>query len=245
MANTDTCQHSVAYQCEDGDARKVLASWITNRNARRGQPHWKHRAYTFRQVDFAVMRFLTDLLVRRDELQSSDQLTSAWLLPYRAELRGILEDKPCAGLWRYARDRSPEDACLPVAIWLLGRTAWRGCTYELEEVGSDRVPAVRRHLARALSRVEAWPRLRELAATYPDDRRLQALFRVGQSERFTENLKRFVQHVDDSHAAEAALASRMPLWMRDELGEETPPKSASWIRQMLLSIQRWVRGAAG
>jgi len=197
--------------------------------------------------DRATLRFLRDLdafrlsLLKQSSVESNGMYVN-WLLPFRHDFRELIAGKPCEALRMDLRSRKPDDPALPLTLWLLGRTANRLKTYELEKADAEQSALVRRHFARALSRVGLWVRLRQLANDYPDDQFVQSMFDLPQKEKFAERLSRFAERMDDSGAAEAALASRMPLWTRHELSEPTPPKAAGWMRAILQRIRRWVRG---
>jgi hypothetical protein len=105
---------------------------------------------------------------------------------------------------------------------------------------------VRKHVAKALRRVEAWSRLDEMANAYPDDAAIQWFAKAPLTHRpFRERLSRYVQSVDDSHAGEVSTPSRMPYWARESSWDYTPPKSIRFIRRMLRRIRHWVRWGVG
>jgi hypothetical protein len=187
--------------------------------------------------DLAVERFLLELGKYRRESMGGNSL-----LAFRDDFRQIIAYRPCAGLREFLGVCSPEHPAFLIGVWLLGRCATPQATYILERLPADRSPQARRHFARALRRIECWPRLRRLAADYPGDTDLAALISDGPGATFHNRLERFATHVDKSHAAEADLASRMPLWFRDHDWHRTEPKRPSFIRLMLERIKQWVRG---
>lgn len=193
-------------------------------------------------ADLAVERFLRALAEYRDSLRQDGRDHHGWLLPMRQEFRLIIHRRPCLGLRDFLGVCPPNHPTFPIAVWLLGVCATRYKNFDLDRLPDGNSPRARKHLARALRRVESWPRLRELAAEYPDDELLQRLLADDSMRNFRRRLSRFAQNVDHSHEAEAALVSRMPLWIRDTNWKGKPPKRASWIRIVLERIREWVRG---
>jgi hypothetical protein len=194
------------------------------------------------RFDLAALRFLRQLIVYRDSLVFSNRTTNNWLLPFRKDFRQLIAGSPGAGLVDFLEEHTADSPGYALALMLLGRSASRFHTFGIEFLAADQDARVRRHFAKALRRTESWPRLRQLADDYPDDEFVQAMLRLPRHREFRNRLERFTEHVDKPHAAEAALASRMPLWRRDAEWEETPPKNAGWIRYFLQRIRRWVRG---
>ncbi|MGI9456054.1 MAG: hypothetical protein ACR2NU_05795 [Aeoliella sp.] len=194
------------------------------------------------RFDLAALRFLRQLVVYRDSLVFSDRTTNTWLLPFRKDFRHLISGTPDKGIQKFLEERPPDSPCYALAVSLLGRCSDRYETYCLENVPADHDPQSRRHFARALRRTESWPRLARLAGKFPSDKFIARMLYAPHRGKFQHRLERFIEHVDKSHAAEATLAPRMPLWQRDAEWEETPPKSASWMRCVLQRIRQWVRG---
>jgi hypothetical protein len=200
------------------------------------------RRYRLRSSDWDTFRFLVHLEQHRDIMERDHLLTQGCWLRFRREFREIIKQRPCAGLRKFLFQVDPDSPVGLVAIWLLGRSATPRCTYGLDQLPAGETHRARRHLARALRRVEAWQRLRELAAVYPNDKFVQEMLARPAHDPFAKRLDRFAQHVDRSHESDAAMASRMPLWFRDSEWSQTPPKDTGWIRVLLERIKRWVRG---
>ncbi|WP_425397991.1 hypothetical protein [Aeoliella sp.] len=203
----------------------------------------RHPAGVLLRSQLAVAEFLDEI---------DDQYAAAgdggpgvgWLLRFRSDFRAMIQDGLLAayGLGKCLQTGPTHTPAYAVAIFLLGRCASRSHTLGLSRLDAESTPAVRKHYARALRRVEAWPRLRRLSEDHPDDRFVQAVLENTTRRPFVNRLSRFAQHVDHSHEAEAALVSRMPLWIRDTEWNGKPPKRASWIRIVLERIREWVRG---
>ncbi len=191
--------------------------------------------------DLALERFLIELGKYQRELVSNNRSRFGWLLPFRDDFRHIMSYRPCAGLREFLGVCPPEHPTFLIGVWLLGHCATSQATYILDELPVGGSSKARRHFARALRRVECWPRLRRLATDYPDDLQLAAMVSESPGDSFRNRLSRFSQHVDRSHEAEAAAASQMPLWFRDSHWAVTEPKRPAWIRLILERIRQWVR----
>lgn len=176
-----------------------------------------------------------------------DERNLYWLLPYRAELRQIhIASNPLchsgqADAIRYYMAYCPPEM-IPICVWLIGKSADRFRLYGISEFCRDPSPQVRKHVAKALRRLEAWSLLEEMATLYPEDAKVQWFATARVTHRpFTERLSNYVQSVDDSHADEVATPSRMSFWALNTTWDYTPPKSVQLIRRMLRRIRHWVR----
>jgi hypothetical protein len=185
-----------------------------------------------------------------DEASRSNVHTNSlqsWLLAHREELHDVYAgfNPHCNGgevaVVRWYMASCPLEM-LPICIWLLGKCADRFRLYGLQEYRHHQSPRVRREVAKALRRVEAWAFLSDMAATYPDDARIQWFATAPNTHRpFGQRLARFKKSVDDSHAGEVVTPSRMPYWSIEKSWDYTPPKSVELIRRMLRRIRHWVR----
>jgi hypothetical protein len=170
----------------------------------------------------------------------------AWLLPFRRELRRLLAgfdsryDKAEIDVVRCYLLTCPQ-TMIAICVWLLGEFADRRHLYELKTFRQDPSPPIRRHVAKALRRLEAWSYLREMAAANRDDARIQ-WFAIAPPTHapFATRLENYKRCVDDSRAGDVATPSRMPFWAGVRYWERTPPKSVAYIRRMLRRIQFWV-----
>ncbi len=170
-----------------------------------------------------------------------------WLLPYRDKLRQTFPgfDYFCqpnnVGLIHYYMAYCPAEM-IPICIWLISKCADRFHLYGISEFRRDMSPNLRKHVAKALRRLQAWPLLEEMAALYPEDAKVQWFATAHITHRpFADRLSNYVQSVDDSHAGEVATPSRMPFWSLETYWDYTPPKSVQLIRRMLRRIRHWVR----
>jgi hypothetical protein len=187
-------------------------------------------------------------LLKRIESQRTAAIDSAtlrgaphsWLLPYRNDLRRAIQFGRLESIKLYLT-RCPLDM-VPVAIWLWGKCADRFRLYGLSGFCYYRSPPVRKQVAKALRRLEAWSLLDEMAAAFPDDEKVRWFATAPISHGpFVERLANFKRNVDDSHAGEVMTPSRMPFWAAERRWDYTPPKSVLLIRRMLRRIRHWVR----
>jgi hypothetical protein len=173
-----------------------------------------------------------------------------WLLPFRDDLRRSLAgfdsrfDKAEIDVVRCYLLTCPR-SMIAICVWLVGEFSDRAHLYELKTFRHDPSPQIRRHVAKALRRLEAWSYLRDMADAYRDDARIQWYATAPTTHApFAERLKNYTRCVDDSHAGEVATPSRMPFWTGVSSWERTPPKSVAYIRRMLRRIRFWVRWGA-
>ncbi len=163
-----------------------------------------------------------------------------WLLKYRPYFRWVFEHGRVEPIKLYLVDCPME--MIPVAVWLWGRLADRFRLYGLSAFCLDPSPKVRRQVAKALRRLEAWMLLNEMAATCPSDAKIQWYATAKTTHRpFAERLRNYQLSVGGSRSPGEGTRSQMPFWTQNSSWERTPPKSASSIRRFLQRIQHWVR----
>ena len=132
---------------------------------------------------------------------------------------------------------------LPVCAWVFSRLSNRSNVFELKSLQRRMVPSTRRHLAKALRRLQAWPLLIELAAENPSDARIQWFAHAGLSQlSFAKRLERFAANVDDSQAGEVRTPSQMPFWAADRRWYRSPPKSAAIFAACYGILSGWCGG---
>jgi hypothetical protein len=214
--------------------RWQLRQWGTLAN-RRGEVH---AAKLLRQVEAAR--------VNRDSSGDWPSLNYDWLLSYRNEIRKVIDGRESESILRYLA-KCPR-AMVPFGVWLLAKCSDRFRTNHLADFCRHPSPAVRKHVAHALWRLEAWHRLASMAKEWPEDEAVQRFAAKAvasiESRPFDERFNRYARHVNQSHAPDAAAASRMPYWALNPSWSRTPPKSVEFIRRMLQRIHRWVHGMA-
>lgn len=179
---------------------------------------------------------------RRQRISTSgcSEMGIGWLLPYRSSFRRAIARGRVGSIKIYVRDCPRE--MIPLCVWLWGECADRFRLYGLGSLGHDGSPRVRRSVAKALRRLEAWSRLNEMAAAYPEDAKVQWFATTTNRRRpFPDRLRNYKLNIDDSHAGEVVTPSSMPYWARDKAWDYTPPKSVDLIRRMLRRIRHWVR----
>lgn len=192
---------------------------------------------------FSLLKRIESQRTSAIEAAAERAAPNAWLIPYRNELRWAIHHSRLEPIKLYLT-QCPLDM-VPVAIWLWGKCADRFRLYGLSGFCHDRSPMVRKHVAKALRRLEAWSLLDEMVRAFPDDQKIRWLANAPISHGpFEKRLANFKRNVDDTHAGEVATPSRMPFWAAERVWDYTPPKSVDLIRRMLRRIRHWVRWGA-
>jgi hypothetical protein len=218
---------------------------------KRRQRFWRRWGKHYRKTRaFQLLREIEMQCGRMAAGTTSQSHNIFCLLPFRAKLRRIVAGYKSTGnqgeahVIHYYMSYCRREM-IPVCIWLIGKCRNRFRLYGIPEFRDDPSPQVRKHVAKALFRLEAWSLLDEMARTYPDEVAIQHFATAAVARRpFGERLSHFVETVDDSHAGEVATPSRMPFWALERSWDYTPPKSALLIRRMLRRIRHWVRWGA-
>jgi hypothetical protein len=189
----------------------------------------------------AAGRFLHELSSYRRRIQELYGVAPiTWLLAFRNDFRRIQGDETVAVLRDFLRYGDPD--LRHIAVWLLSQCADRFRLRGITDYRDDPSPQVRKHVAKALRRLEAWYLLDEMARLDRDNKTIQWFARAPNNYRpFDERLASFVRTLDDSYADEAIAPSRMPFWAFERSWERTPPKTVLYIRRMLRRIRHWVR----
>jgi hypothetical protein len=113
--------------------------------------------WTARRFLDALSEFRRSLLGAR----SGEPLPPTWLLQFRKDFRKMIADNTTAAIdWHLL---TGDSALRPLFLWLLSKHADRFRLHRLDEYADDPSPEVRRHVAKALRRLEAWAQLREMA----------------------------------------------------------------------------------
>jgi hypothetical protein len=210
---------------------------------------WRNRAAYYYQTDeYTLLREIELAIRSADGPLSHRERRPYWLLPYRARFRAIIHSHHGNSLSgvdvsaiQYYMAYCPPPM-IPICAWLIGRCSSRYRLFGLAELSRGSSRQVRKHLAKALWRLEAWHLLDEIASRYPHDEKVQWYANsVTVHRRFDDRLKNYLADVDASHAGEVATPSRMPYWAMQTSWEITPPKSVAAIRRILERIRHWVR----
>jgi len=191
-------------------------------------PNWRSRDWTVKLLDH----------INESRLQQK-HVEHTWLLKYRPYFHDVIH----RGRPFYIRDYlnyCPAEM-IPICVWLIGKSTDRFRQYDLKAFAHYPSPQVRRHVAKALRRLEAWAVLRQMAASYPDDQKIQ-WFALAPTVRrsFHERLQNFQRHVDGSQVPEVHIPSQMEFWAADLRWKRSPPKSIEYIRRLLRHIQQLV-----
>jgi hypothetical protein len=210
---------------------------------------WRWRRISRNIRKSRTFKLLQRIESTRDQMRDeadSDLGKRTWLLPFRDELRRLMAGFDCRFDGELETVRFYLLTCprtmIAICVWLLGECSDRTHLYALETFRHDPSPQIRRHVAKALRRLEAWSYLREMAAADRRDARIQWFAKAPTTHApFAERLRNYKRCVDDSHAGEVTTPSRMPFWTGVSSWERTPPKSVAYIRRMLRRIRFWVR----
>jgi hypothetical protein len=177
----------------------------------------------------------------------AQQKRHAWPLRFRSELRKLFTEFDIrwnAGeleILQFYMIRCPF-SMVPVCVWIFSRLSNRENIGELKSLRNRLPPSTRKHLAKALRRLQAWSLLGELAAENPHDGRIQWFAHAAPTQlSFARRLERFTASVDQSHATEVQTPSQMKYWDSGLVWQLTPPKSRELIRRILKHIHRLVR----
>jgi hypothetical protein len=217
------------------------------RRGRRIREATTHSLRYWKTPTFKTLKTIEAACARARNAKCKSQSLNSWVLTCRTMLRRIYAGfNPLYNACEVPVLRSYMAKCppemLPICIWLLGKCADRFRLYGLHEYRHHESPRVRGEVAKALRRVEAWALLREMAAAYPEDRKVHWFATAPIAHRpFSQRLARFKKSVDDSHAGEVMTPSRMPYWASQQSWAYTPPKSVEIIRRVLRRIRHWVR----
>jgi hypothetical protein len=218
---------------------------VSSRNRR----EWRNRAaYNCQTDEYELLREIELAKRNADEQLSDDVRRRYWLLPYRDRFRAIIHSHHGnslsgvdVGAIQYYMAYCPP-SMIPICAWLIGRCSSRYRLFGLAELSRGSSRQVRKHLAKALWRLEAWHLLDEMASRYPHDEKVQwYASSVTVHRGFDERLKNYLADVDDSHADEVITPSQMPFWALQTSWDVTPPKSVAAIRRILERIRHWVR----
>jgi hypothetical protein len=200
---------------------------------------WRRRTRFLDRHTFPLLKRIESQRIAAISSATARGAPDSWLLPYRNDLRRAIQFSRLEPIKLYLT-RCPVEM-VPLAIWLWGKCADRFRLYGLSAFCFDRSPAVRKHVAKALRRLEAWSLLDEMAAAFPDDEKIRWFAGTPTSRPFETRLKNFKRNVDDSRANKVVTPSQMPYWAANRLWGLTPPKSVHMIRRMLRRIRHWVR----
>jgi len=188
--------------------------------------------------DRAVRRFLVEL---EDYLSSAGPTGGPrWLLPFRDDFRRIVAHEPTVGLVQCLRQEGGEQRRL--AIWLLGRIGGQRAISIVAVYRWDPDVRVRRHVARALLRMEGWQYLRDVAREEVDPvaRRFAVLAEL-PPRPFSERVGRFLcRDVRSPAPPRNKDSGSCPFYLGARVGGGLPPRSPEFIRAILERIRRLV-----
>jgi len=177
--------------------------------------------------------FVSELHSRRRIARAAGQATES-LLASRPRFRDIIRHERITGLFWCVESREPD--VVRLAIWLMGRIRAGVPISEIMPYCHSPDLRIRREVARALRRLNAWAELRAIAED--DDPRVRQLAVQRPAAPFATRLAR----VTIAAAAPEAPRARPAFFARLPFGPERPLKTPEFIRAMLERIRQLVRG---
>ena len=193
-------------------------------------------------LEFANRFFAELSLVASERRSAKEGIGRPILFPFRDDFRRLISDQSIDVLrYVFLIDRDP--LLRSVGIWLLSHSANRCQLLGIEEYCDDPSPMVRKHVARALYRLEARQLLQRMSADHPLDLAVQWFAQAGPNQTdFEERLRRYSEHVDHATAQAATEAEPMSFWARFEKWYLTPPKSNWYLRRILERLRHYIHG---
>jgi hypothetical protein len=157
------------------------------------------------------------------------------LIALREDFRRMVRPEHLGVVFLWATDRDAEVARL--VVWLLGRTHAQAAIPEIVTWRGHTDVRLRREVARALARLNAWAELRTMAATDTDPRVIRLA-----SGRAPKPLSQRLARARISCASPAHRSASFPVFARQPLGPGRAARSAEMLRAILERIRLRVRG---
>jgi len=187
------------------------------------------KTYRCRAADDQVIEFLDELAYWRTNNPTS-------LLSFREDFRRIIRLCPIRGLVWCSVHRG--DPTRSIAIWLLGQIRNPSVISVVASFRCDESHRVRKEVAKTLCRLGAWKQLRELANDM--DLAVKWIATERSAKPFRQRLARYLH--DDVRPF--SVSTRQPtkkFSLQHQQFSGCPPKSGSYIRQVLMRIRFLVR----
>jgi hypothetical protein len=160
------------------------------------------------------------------------------LLRFRRRIREVLQAPPRAVLAYFAA-QTRDLASRRLAVWLRGRCRGTLGTMTFDQLWTHADPTLRKELARAFKRMDAWDHLRRIEESDPDPR-IRRIARQSSPRSFDSRLAGFLSGVTPSEAS----TSESGLVVRDDFDPTggLPAKPRWLIRRLLEHIRSLVHG---
>jgi hypothetical protein len=179
--------------------------------------------------DEQVEEFLDDL----DYWRTNNAST---LLSFREEFRRIIRLRPIRGLvWCAVQRDAPTRT---IAIWLLGQIRHPSAISVVSSFGCDPNRRVRKEVAKALRRMGAWKQLRDFADDI--DPAVKWIATERSAKPFRQRLARYL-HDDVQPFSVSTRRPTIKYSLKHQKFSGCPPKSSTYIRQILMRIRFLVR----
>jgi hypothetical protein len=179
-------------------------------------------------------RHALKLIARMAQTSAQQSAKPSCFLPYRTAVRELLKSPPRA-LLVYVAKETTDPAVRQIAVWLRGRCHGRLGMAAIARLWFDPDVSLRKEVARALKRMEAWGYLREIETSDPNPR-VRRLASPPIRRAFANRLADFVASL---HRRDVGHPS--PLFLSDECdpGGGRPAKPG-WIIRRFLEHIRWL-----
>jgi len=186
-----------------------------------------------------------------------------WAFRYRSQIKSLRTMRNPRSLLSLVIQRTDNTTLRILAIWLRGHCGGFVGTPTVAAFSEDADDQMRKEVARALVRMEAWDKLRGMASV-ETNQRIQRMVAISPPRPFEDRIANFSKHLSRldlslprSHArrGNASQTLRVTIaaerldrayprgaWVREGVQDRTgrPPKSPWFIRMILLHIQRTV-----
>ena len=186
----------------------------------------------------ATERFLTQLRCQLDK-PSKNAIS---LVSLRSDFRKLMRhDEAIPIIVQRLRYGGP--LYRAVSIWILSKNASRFNLLGINDYCDDPSPMVRKHVAKALRRLEAWDLLKNMARRHlGDDDVLRFVKPTPNKKSYFDRLTSYTDNINRVHATTATSTSRMPLWFRDDYWAGSRSKNIEYMRTILRRIKALVHG---
>jgi len=198
--------------------------------------YYRGRSFPFDLAAARQLRTLGHIVERRED----ESIEVGWLLKYRNDFREMMQDMSPAVL-AVVVERSRVPAMRRLAIWLLGRHTGTLGTKAIARHMGDSDVILRREVARALRRKQAWSEMRALQADDPDSR-IRKLATQATPDAHQRRLRVFLDDISSRPVHSPRAPSTWNVDLSTAPGR--PPKSEWLIRRLLEHIRLLVHGKA-
>jgi hypothetical protein len=198
------------------------------------QIHFQGRRYLVGIHGVRAMRLVIDMV----NASGGESRKPFVLLRFRQRVRDVLQAPPRAVLAHFAA-QTRDPACRRLAVWLRGRCRGTMGTLTFGRLWAHADPPLRRELARAFNRMDAWDYLRRIEESDPNPR-VRRIARQPSPRSFGGRLASFLSGVRPRDVAK----TETDLFLHDDFDPTggRPAKPRWLIRRLLEHIRSLVHG---